>query len=233
MRRRAKGANEVARAKWCGGDIYDAATAFKERCLVRDGSLFAPASGVWSPTHVRAVGERVGVEDLGSGSFIEKLEGQLDGLQPAEIQVGAELLYVLLLAEADTGGAKKREHISRILAMLSAEVVVPREVDAALDSGGVANFAAAKAYRDAGLRFLARLFIRLKDMPEHERKSILEAPWEFRSLVGDVRTSTDAMQAKRIPAPAVPRAVRVHGVGGTPPEADSDLPSRSGGRRCG
>jgi 5-methylcytosine-specific restriction enzyme B len=194
-RRRAKGASEVARAKWCGDDIYDAGALFKERCLVRDDSLFAPASGVWSPLHVRAVGERVGVEDLGSGSFIEKLESQLDGLHASEIQVGAELLYMLLLPEADTSGSKKREHISRILGMLPAEVVMPRELDAALDSGGVANFAAAKAYRDAGLRFLARLFTRLKDLPGEERRSILDAPWEFRALVGDVRTSTDAMQA--------------------------------------
>jgi hypothetical protein len=185
----------VARAKWCGDDIYDAAAAFKERCLLRDDSLFAPASGIWSPTRVRATGARVGVGDPGSGSFIEKLEGQLDGMQPSEIQVGAEMLYMLLLPEADTSGAKKREHISRILGMLPAELDLPGEIDAALDSGGVANFAAAKAYRDAGLRFLARLFIRLKDMPEDERGSILDAPWDFRTLVGDVRTSTDAMQA--------------------------------------
>jgi hypothetical protein len=70
----------VARAKWCGDEIYDAAAAFKERCLVRDDSLFAPGSAIWTPAHVRAAAERVGA-DLGSGSFIERLEGQLDGLE--------------------------------------------------------------------------------------------------------------------------------------------------------
>ena len=70
----------MARAKWCGDEIYDAASAFKERCLIRNDSLFAPGSGAWTPAHARAVAERVGVEDVGSGSFIEKLEGQLDGL---------------------------------------------------------------------------------------------------------------------------------------------------------
>lgn len=64
----------MARAKWCGAEIYDAAAAFKERCLVGDDSLFAPDSAVWTPAQVRAVADRAGVEDLGSGSFIEKLE---------------------------------------------------------------------------------------------------------------------------------------------------------------
>ena len=185
----------MARAKWCGPEIYDAVVAFKERCLVADDSLFAPGSAVWTPANVRAVAERVGVEDLGSGSFIEKLESQLDGLQPNQVQLGAELLYVLLLPEADTSGAKKREHVSRILGMLPEPVGLPSELDAALDAGGVANFAAAKAYRDAGLRFLAKLFTRLKDLPQPDRRSILDAPWDLRTLVGEVRTSTDAMQA--------------------------------------
>lgn len=185
----------MARAKWCGSEIYDVATAFKERCLVGNDSLFAPGSGVWTPEHVLAVGERVGIENLGSGSFIEKLEAQLDGLTPAEVQVGAELLYMLLLPEADTGGAKKREHITRILGMLSDPISLPPEVDAALDAGGVANFAAAKAYRDAGLRFLARLFARLKATSDAERQKTLDSPWDFRGLVEEVRTSTDAMQA--------------------------------------
>jgi MoxR-like ATPase len=185
----------VARAKWCGPEIYDAVVAFKERCLVADDSLFAAGSAGWTPAHVHAVAERVGVEDLGSGSFIEKLESQLDGLDPIEVQLGAELLYVLLLPELDTSGSKKREHVSRILGMLPEPVGLPSELDAALDAGGVANFAAAKAYRDAGLRFLAKLFIRLKNLPEHDRRSVLDAPWDFRALVGEVRTSTDAMQA--------------------------------------
>jgi hypothetical protein len=185
----------VARAKWCGDEIYAAAAAFKERCLVRDDSLFAPGSAIWTPAHVRAAAERVGAEDLGSGSFIEKLEGQLDGLEPAEVQVGAELLFVLLLPELDTGGAKKREDISRILAMLPTPVALPAEVDGALGSGGVANFAAGRLRRDAGVRFLARLSTRLKAKPEHERRSILDAPFEVRALAGEVRTSTDAVQA--------------------------------------
>lgn len=185
----------MARAKWCGDEVYEAAATFKERCLITDDSLFTPGSAVWTPEHVGKVGETVGVEDLGTGSFIEKLEGQLTGLQPVEVQVGAELLYVLLLPEADTGAAKKREHISRILGMLPDPIVLPPDIDVALDAGGVANFAAAKAYRDAGLRFLAKLLRRVKDLPNDARTAVLAEPWDFWRLVGEVRTSTDAMQA--------------------------------------
>ena len=185
----------MARAKWCGGEIYDVAAAFKDRCLVGSGSLFAPGSSMWAADNVRAVGERAGVEKAGSGSFIEKLEGQLEGLTPPQVRVGAELLYILLLPELDTGGAKKREHIARILGMMPDPIALPPDVDAALDAGGVANFAAAKAYRDAGLRFLTRLFVRLKDLPHPGPEEILDSPWELWTLVDEVRTSTDAMQA--------------------------------------
>lgn len=187
----------MARAKWCGDQIYDAGAIFKERCLREDGSLFTPGASIWTAQNLRLVEERVGIEDLGEGSFISKLEAQFDGLPAEAIQLGAELLYVLLLPEADTGTAKKHEHIVAILDMLP-EVQLPRELDLALDFGGVASFAAAKAYRDAYMRFLARLSVRVKETPLPDRERILDDPWAFREVVEEVGTSTDRMMAHAI-----------------------------------
>jgi len=188
----------MARAKWCGDEIYSAAAVFKDSCLIGDGSLFTPGSRIWTADDLRAVEARVGIADLGEDSFIDKLEAQLDGRSSEQIQLAAELLYVLLLPELDTGGPKKREHVSRILQMLPAPIEIPTELDKALDAGGAANFAASKAYRDAHMRFLAKLVARLKDTDDDERRRIVAVPWEFRTLVTQVRTSTDGMQANSL-----------------------------------
>lgn len=188
----------MARADWCGPHIYAAAQTFRDNCLRRDDSLFTPGAEIWTLERVRALGERVGVEDVSSGSFISKLEGQLTGLPAEVIQLGAEFLYMLLLPEADTGAAKKREHIEAVLAMSQGDIGLPDALDAALDGGGVANFAAAKAYRDAHMRFLSRLTTAVKELSPHERDAVLTDPWRCRELVQALRTSTDGMQANAV-----------------------------------
>ncbi len=188
----------MARARWCGEEIYDAVDAFLTRCLVEDGSLFTPSEELWTPDAVAGAVEVVGAEDLGSGSFIEKLETQLSGLSDRHTQIGTELLFVLLLAELDTSGEKKREHLWRILKPAARVTALPAELDAALDAGGAANFAAAKSYRDFGLRFLARVATTIKAQDPGARKATVTDPWAFRDLVDGERTSTDAMYASAL-----------------------------------
>jgi hypothetical protein len=185
----------MARARWCGDAIYTAVETFLSSCLVEDGSLFTPGEQIWTPSSVETAFARVGAEDLGSGSFIEKLEAQVAGMGNHQVQLGAELLYVLLLAELDTSGAKKREHLRRILASAPATGAIPAELDAALDAGGVANFAAAKSYRDFGLRFMARVASTIKAQDLQTRRTTISDPWALRAVVAEVRTSTDSMYA--------------------------------------
>ncbi|OAI40077.1 hypothetical protein AYO39_00255 [Actinobacteria bacterium SCGC AG-212-D09] len=188
----------MARAPWCGDQIYAAAESFRENCLRGDRSLFTPAVEIWTADNVTAVERRVGSPDLSKRSFIDKLQDQLSGLEPAMIQLGAELIYMLLLAEADTGGVKSREHISKILSMLPAPVEMPPEIDSALDAGGVASFGAAKAHRDAYMRFIAHLAVAVKEQVGEERDRVLDDPWRFRDLVEGLRSSADAMEANAL-----------------------------------
>jgi hypothetical protein len=99
----------MARAKWCGDAVYEAAAEFKDRCLIEDDSLFSPRAGAWTPAHVGRVAARIGAPGSSAGSFIEKLEDQLGGLESEEVLIGAEILFMVLVPEADTGGAKRRE----------------------------------------------------------------------------------------------------------------------------
>lgn len=186
------------KAYWCGESIYAAAERLRESCLRRDGSLFTPRAEIWTEANLSVVEERIGIADAGGQSFVDKLENQLTGLDPATVQLGAELVFVQMIGEADTHGEKAREHLGRILGLLPQPLALPEELDRALDAGGVAGFAAGKVYRDAHVRFIARVAAELKRLPAGDRDAVLNDPWRFRTVVADVRTSTDAMEANAV-----------------------------------
>jgi hypothetical protein len=69
----------MARAPWCSEDIYDAADEFRERCLRMDGSLFTDRR-VWTVEGLQSIDARVALPDVGTGSWLDKLEAQLEAL---------------------------------------------------------------------------------------------------------------------------------------------------------
>jgi len=147
----------MARATWVGESFYEAAARIAHEGLRRDGSLFSSGTAIWAAATVTELEPALSVVDTSDSSFGEKLQEQLIDLSPAAIQLGAELLYVELLGEADTGAAKKREHIDGVLALLPDPVKVPRELDDALRYGIATYGQGGRNRRDAFLRFLASL----------------------------------------------------------------------------
>jgi hypothetical protein len=188
----------MARVPWCGAEVYEAAEAFADRCLVRDDSLFTPGRPVAMLENAEALQATVGIEDLSEGTFAGKLVRHLDGVQLDAIQLCAELLFVQLLGEYDTGSAKKAENVETVLALLPSPPEVAPELRAALGAGGAASYGVAKTRRDAYMRFLLRLFVTVKQREENERADLLRDPWAFRELVSGERTNADAMQANAL-----------------------------------
>lgn len=187
----------MPRATWCSEEIYEAALAVRDRCLRRDGSLLSPEREIWTVAGLEAV-IAVIRDDIGTGSWGDKLVVQVESLSPVEIQLAAELVYVLLLPQADTHAPKKREHLKRILALLPGDLSIPQRLDGALEGGGVANFSTGKNWSPQLVQFLARLAIELKQLGESERDKALEDPWRFRAVVDRASTRTDGMMANAI-----------------------------------
>jgi hypothetical protein len=187
----------MARAPWCSEEIYGAAVEFGEHCLRTDGSLFTDRR-VWTVEALQSIDARVALPDVGSGSWIDKLEAQLEVLGVDEILLGAELVYMLLLPQSDTLAQTKREQLDRMLALLPDAPAVPERLDAAFDGGGVANFSTAKSWSPALLRFIIRLAVHVKELPNAQREAVLSDPWAFRAVVAEVRTSTDQMMANAV-----------------------------------
>ena len=186
----------MARAPWCSEEIYNAAAEFRDRCLRAEGSLFTDRH-IWTVEALEAVDARVATP-IGDGTWLDKLEAQLEILSADEILLGVELVFVLLLPQSDTHAETKRKHVRRLLALLPDAPELPKRLDAAFDGGGVANFSSAKSWTPALLRFIVRLAVRLKELPSPRRDSVLADPRAFRDLVDEVRTSTDQMMANAI-----------------------------------
>lgn len=188
----------MARARWCGPEIYDVASSLVESCLRQDGSLFSAERAVWSLDVAQALDGRVGAPIEGKGTFVEKLERQLEGLESDSVQLAAELFYVLFLAEGDTSGDTKAAQINRILGLAPGTTPMPDEPLKALDAGGVAAYGAGKSWRDAYMRFLVRFLIAWKSLETEEAEQRLASPWAFRDFVNESRSSTDALQANAL-----------------------------------
>jgi hypothetical protein len=187
----------MARAPWCSEEIYSAAAEFRDRCLRVDGSLFTDRR-IWTVEALQSIDARVSMADIGSGTWLDRFEAQVEVLGADEILLGAELVFVLLLPQSDTLADTKREQLGRVLALVPDAPAVPQRLDAAFDGGGVANFSTAKSYSPALLRFIIRLAVHLKELPEPQRGAVLSDAWAFRDVVAEVRTSTDQMMAHAI-----------------------------------
>jgi hypothetical protein len=126
----------MAKAQWCGS--YDAAQLLLDRCLRRDGSLFSesPDRPIWTADLAAELDGRVGSPDTSEASFTEKLDRQLDGLDAEAIQLAAELLYVELLGENDTGGDIKEEHVNHVLGLVPGTTPMAENIRQALHAGG-------------------------------------------------------------------------------------------------
>ena len=124
--------------------------------------------------------------------------GTSSGLDAEAIQLAAELLYVELLGENDTGGDLKEEHVNHVLGLVPGTTPMAENIRQSLHAGGVARYGAGKSHRDAFLRFLVQFVLAWKGRDPEEQRKLAESPWEALELVNGIRTSTDAMQANAL-----------------------------------
>lgn len=105
-------------ARFCGemetASKFEAATIWKERCLLVNQSLFSDEA-VWTNPNLDALNQYfVNNFHEGEGDFFAKLEMQTAPTDPAVKHLAAEMMWVMLLCPSNIGAEKKRESVSRI-----------------------------------------------------------------------------------------------------------------------
>ena len=78
--------------------VYTAASAWVERALKANDSLFDPGKSIWTAAGLQQLRERfLDRPDYGSGNFYDKLQQQMEDSPPEVYQLAAEVLYTQFL----------------------------------------------------------------------------------------------------------------------------------------
>lgn len=162
-------------------EIEAAAWAILGPGLRCDPSPIDPSVRSWSAHTARDIISRVqNNPDEGSGSFLEKLHGQLDGADRATILLAAELLYLQCgPLSRSPKPATKRNRVNTVLSWATPPLTLPEQLDAALDAQafhGGQGFSSALWYQ---LNWLCRFVETWFGLPGEQQQAALADPWEF------------------------------------------------------
>ncbi len=160
--------------------VFDAATKFKDRCLLDQRGLFIDHSEVWSSKHFEAlVDQYVRRPDESERSFYDKLYSQLLNCSPTEVALMAEIFWIVQLPTTNLAAAYKR---SRVEWIWNANPPAPFPLDSpfltdavlsGLGSGGTGY----NLYLWMEVAFAINAFADLAGRSHDDRRTILADGW--------------------------------------------------------
>ena len=166
--------------------VYAAATAWVERGLRSDDSLFTPGRPIWTSERLNELRRRfLDKPDESSDNTMDKLQRQLRNATAEACQLMAEVMYVHLLVPSNMRGALKRDQVEQILGWSPETVTVPPELLAGLDEG-LANIGTAHNNRPFYLGCIIEFTEAWKRLHLGERLHMLNDPWAFKTFVMDL-----------------------------------------------
>jgi 5-methylcytosine-specific restriction protein B len=176
--------------------VYAAAALWRDRCLIDDLGLFDDSRISTVDNSEVLVRDFVQQPDLGEGTFLGKLRGQLAATPPGAVQMAAELLYVhLLIARSSTiGGAKKLQQVRTVLGFAGGHHEVPGQLAHALESGLINPGQGYNNYRWRQYAYMIEAVAALKRLPEAERRRALTEPHAFVELLDGLQDNGAAIQ---------------------------------------
>ena len=191
--------------------VYTAASTWVERALKADDSLFNPGTPVWSKALLGELRERfLDRPDVGSGGFYDKLRQQMEGSPPEVYQLMAEALYAqfLIIWREGMRGATKRAQVEQVLGWGAPVRTIPEHLVDGL-TPGIAYSMAFALYRPYQVAFIIEFVEQWKELPADERERLLQDPWGFKELLGNVSFRGQLLR-DHPNAPSVQREALLH-----------------------
>ncbi len=185
--------------------VYAAASAWVDRALRADDSLFTPGKAIWTIENIREARKRfVDNPDESRDPFSVKLERQLRDSPPEVYQVVAEALYFYFLIVATKDSGDEVQAIDTILGWSSSPVAIGQQFVDGL-TPGIANpgvfFHTGRPYQ---VGFLIEFIEYWKEQTQSEREPLLTNPWAFKNFVFDIDFRSELMKGR----PRAPRTQR-------------------------
>ena len=157
---------------------------WRDRCLVKDGSLLKDDAAIWTASNVNDLYQRiVGSPLIGKeagGTFDSKLTQQLEGCAPEVRQLAGELLLVYLLFPSSISSRRKKKMLRDALQVetLDQKLIPVQALSESIGNpGGGFNMR-----RDLQVGFLLDFAKRIKGLNPAQRKLTLGDPWATQLL---------------------------------------------------
>jgi len=168
-------------------NIYEAANAARERCLLHDGSLLFDGTALWRPELLGQIHKAfVDTPDEGDRSFIDKFRDQIKPAGQDVIRLAAELLSIYFLFPSNVGGFRKRQLVSEVLGwagdVFPETSVVSKAFDHGIGSGGQGY----NTRRPFEIAFLIDFAIKWKKLPQARQSEVAADPWLFQEIVDSI-----------------------------------------------
>jgi len=164
--------------------IYEAADAFRNSCLLRNGSLLFEQVSLWRPELLESIHKAfVATPDEGDRSFIDKFRDQIQPTGTEVIRLAAELLAVYFLFPSNVGGFRKRQVVNEILSWAGDNLPENHLVSLAFEHGIGSGGQGYNTRRPFEIAFLIEFAKAWKALPTEQQKAAANDPWKFQELI--------------------------------------------------
>ena len=164
--------------------IYEAADAFRNNCLLRDGSLLFEQVSLWRPELLESIHKAfVATPDEGDRSFIDKFRDQIQPTGTEVIRLAAELLAVYFLFPSNVGGFRKRQVVNEVLGWAGDNLPENHLVSLAFEHGIGSGGQGYNTRRPFEIAFLIEFAKAWKALPTEQQKAAANDPWKFQELI--------------------------------------------------
>lgn len=164
--------------------IYEAADAFRNNCLLRDGSVLFEQASLWRPELLESIHKAfVATPDEGDRSFIDKFRDQIQPTGTEVIRLAAELLAVYFLFPSNVGGFRKRQVVNEVLGWAGRNLPENHLVSLAFAHGIGSGGQGYNTRRPFEIAFLIEFAKAWKALPTEQQKAAANDPWKFQELI--------------------------------------------------
>ncbi|MCY4625807.1 MAG: AAA family ATPase [Chloroflexi bacterium] len=176
--------------------VYAAAEKWVDAALRTDDSLFTPGKPVWTLDVLGEVRENfLDRPNEGSGSFMNRLQAQLDGCSPKAYQLVGEVMYVhFLITDKGMNRNTKVNYINQVLGWASPPFTMPQE---AADGFGIGLMGTGQSFhnhRPYHIGFILEFVEHWKQQPANEQQSLLDNPWAFKDFLWQTPLTSELLK---------------------------------------
>lgn len=167
--------------------IFQAAAAFRDSCLLRDGSLLFEQASLWNADALGRLHKAfVAAPEEGDRPFLVKFKDQIGGAGRDVVRLAGEVMCVYFLFPSSVGGVRKREVVNEVLGWEGDAMADSHPVSSAFSNGIGSGGQGYNTRRPFEIAFLIEFAIAWKGLTPERQAEVASDPWLFQGVVDGI-----------------------------------------------